>query len=236
MTIVARREVLLEKTAERCRNYCSPDDVLVVPADVSDKESCRTVVTKTIERFKKLDVVILNAALSQTGLFTDSTDPGPIMMRHMEVNLMQCVYLTQFSLPHLRESTKRGIIVPISSMAGLLGTYGCAPYSASKHAIHGFFDSLRPEIKTDVDIVMFPLPYVNTATAVNNLHPKDPNYGMPSTECAMRIARTIPSRPRQHFMTTEIHVGFYLGVLFPGLMEKLAMSFLQKNFQLKWVS
>jgi NAD(P)-dependent dehydrogenase (short-subunit alcohol dehydrogenase family) len=86
-------------------------------ADVSSEADCRDVVAEAVRAFGRVDVLVLNAAKSDTVLFGEAEDPAELMRRTIEVNLMQCVYFMKYATPHLLQS--HGVVVPVSSIAGL---------------------------------------------------------------------------------------------------------------------
>lgn len=120
-------------------------DVLTVSADVTSLADCRAAVDRTVERFGGLDVVIANAGITHLGRFAD-TDVE-VIRRVMDVNLFGAVNITKAALPSLVE--RRGQIVVMSSVAGLAPLATRTGYAASKHALHGFFGSLRAELADD---------------------------------------------------------------------------------------
>lgn len=118
-------------------------DVLAVPADITDAAACRSAVTTTLAHFGALDGLINNAGISHRSLLAD-TDPD-VIRRVMEVNFFGAATLTRAALAQI--VARRGFIVAISSVAGFSPLTGRTGYAASKHALHGFFDSLRSEVE-----------------------------------------------------------------------------------------
>jgi NAD(P)-dependent dehydrogenase (short-subunit alcohol dehydrogenase family) len=119
--------------------------------DVTDAGSCSTAVAMAVERFGSLDVLVNNAGMSHRSAFA-ATDPG-VIRRVMEVNFFGAVNCTAAALPHLVK--RRGLIVAISSVAGFTPLIARTGYAASKHAMHGFFESLRSEVEPQgVDVMM----------------------------------------------------------------------------------
>jgi len=135
-----------------------------VTADVSNHDQCKEVVAAAVKEFGGIDCLVLNAGISM-GAFLEQVEDLSIYERLMQVNYMQCVYLSHAALPHLKAS--KGRIAVISSMAGKIGPPGRTGYSASKWAVHGFFTSLRLEtVKYGITItVVCPGP---VQTDINN--------------------------------------------------------------------
>ena len=124
---------------------------LATPCDVTDARSCSSAVAMAVERFGSLDVLVNNAGMSHRSAFA-ATDPG-VIRRVMEVNFFGAVNCTAAALPHL--VARRGLIVAISSVAGFTPLIARTGYAASKHAMHGFFESLRTEVEPQgVDVMM----------------------------------------------------------------------------------
>lgn len=142
VAIAARRPDRLEETAIACRDLGA--DVLTVVTDIADEAQCRTLIDKTIETFGQLDLLINNAGAAATALFEDF--PNLSLFHHiMDVNFYGAVNCTYFALPYLKQT--QGRIVMISSMGGKATIPYNTTYCSSKFALHGFSDSLRPELR-----------------------------------------------------------------------------------------
>lgn len=192
LVICARRENLLNEVAAKCRKLSVSDgDVLTVITDVADEGQCKALVAAAETKYGRVDVIILNAALSVSMLFEKATPTD--FVRNFNVNFMQAVYIIKAALPTLRRT--HGKVVAISSLAALLATYGNIPYAASKAALHALMQNLRLEERgTGVDFVLLPIGEVNTATALGNMVPKDLGAWIPPEQCATEITDIVASR------------------------------------------
>lgn len=124
---------------------------LALPCDVTDAEACARAVAAAVERFGTLDVLVNNAGMSQRSGFA-ATELA-VMRRVMDVNFYGAVYCTKAALPHLVDA--RGLVVAVSSVAGYTPLIARTGYAASKHAMHGCFESLRTELApAGVDVMM----------------------------------------------------------------------------------
>jgi NAD(P)-dependent dehydrogenase (short-subunit alcohol dehydrogenase family) len=110
--------------------------------DVTSESSVAEAMAGVMARFGGVDVLVNNAGISHRSYFKD-TDPK-VIRRVMDVNFFGAVYATKAALASLLE--RRGQILAVSSIAGFSPLLERTGYSASKHALHGFFDSLRAEV------------------------------------------------------------------------------------------
>ncbi|MCX8006445.1 MAG: SDR family oxidoreductase, partial [Burkholderiaceae bacterium] len=115
---------------------------IALPCDVTDPAACGEAIAAVAARYGGIDVLVNNAGISHRSAFA-TTSPG-VIRRVMEVNFFGAMHCTQAALPHLVAS--RGAIVVVSSVAGFAPLIGRTGYAASKHALHGFFASLRTEL------------------------------------------------------------------------------------------
>ena len=124
---------------------------LALPCDVTDAEACSTAVTLAVARFESLDVLVNNAGMSHRSAF--AVTGLDVIHRVMDVNFFGAVHCTKAALPHL--VARRGLVVVVSSVAGYTPLVARTGYAASKHALHGFFDSLRTELAPEgVDVMV----------------------------------------------------------------------------------
>ena len=202
---------------------------IAIPTDVTDEAACRALVDRTVQEFGQLDVLVNNAGLSMLARF-DELDDLRIFETLMQVNYFGAVYCTGAALPHLKES--RGLVVAISSLAGVTGVPLRTGYAASKHALQGFMDSLRIELMdSGVDVCMVSPGFVDTQIREHSLSADgtplgyNPLQGRALTspqEVAEIIAQAMAARKR------EVRVGrrgklLPLGkVLLPGLVDRIA--------------
>lgn len=111
--------------------------------DITDSQACNDAIAQAVARWGGIDVLINNAGISHRSLFA-GTDPT-VIRKVMEVNFFGAVHMTHAALPHI--TARRGVVAAISSVAGYAPLLGRTGYCASKHALHGFFDTLRTEVQ-----------------------------------------------------------------------------------------
>jgi short-subunit dehydrogenase len=228
IVLSARRAEELEKVAVEVRALGG--EAHVVTADVSKQDDCRKMVDATIAAIGGLDLLIVNAGISMWALFEDVTDLS-IFRTIMETNYLSAVYCTYYALPHLKSS--RGRIAAISSLTGKTGVPTRTAYAASKHAMIGFFDSLRAELwDKKVGVTVICPGFVKTEVRKNALagdgkklkeNPLGDEEDSMTVETCARIAlRAIRKGKREEIMTTTAKVGMLVRPFFPGIIDAIA--------------
>lgn len=134
--------------------------------DVTQESDCKEAIATLIERFGGVDVLINNAGITQRSAFAKTSTE--VFRRVMNINLFGALHCTQAVLPSL--VNRHGLVIVISSIAGFAPLYGRTGYAASKHALHGLFDSLRTELRNEGVGVMIVCPgFVDTNFAFTAL-------------------------------------------------------------------
>lgn len=142
VVIAARRGDRLAEVAAEC-STCD-GEWLVMPTDVSDEAQCKLLIEETVSAFGRLDMLINNAGLAASARLDEFPDLH--LFKHtMDVNFYGAVYCTYYALPYLEKT--HGRIVAVSSLGGKSAIPYNTPYCASKYAMHGFYDSLRMELR-----------------------------------------------------------------------------------------
>jgi NAD(P)-dependent dehydrogenase (short-subunit alcohol dehydrogenase family) len=116
-----------------------------IACDVTRAESCDAAIAEVIDAWSGVDVLVNNAGITHVGLVRD-TDPA-VLRRVMEVNFFGAVHCTRAALDSLLE--RSGLVAALSSVAGFAPLATRAGYVASKHALTGFFETLRGEHARD---------------------------------------------------------------------------------------
>jgi short-subunit dehydrogenase len=203
-------------------------DVVALGCDVTAEEDCRSALAAVGERFGGVDVLVNNAGITHLGLFRD-TDVA-VLRRVMEVNFFGAVNCTKAALPSLLE--RRGRIVVLSSVAGFAPLATRTGYSASKHALHGFFESLRAEHLQDGLGVTMVCPYfVNTEIGAHALGPHGEAAGeakrtgvrgaIEPEQVADAILRGVRRGQDRVLVPSQARLAWWISRLAPSLYEHL---------------
>jgi NAD(P)-dependent dehydrogenase (short-subunit alcohol dehydrogenase family) len=119
------------------------EDLLVVKLDVTRPEDAETAVAAAVERFGRIDVLVNNAGTFYAGFFEEL--PPEDFRAQVETNLFGPVNVTRAALPAMR-ARRSGLVVTISSMAGISGQSFASAYAAAKFGVEGWMESLAPEV------------------------------------------------------------------------------------------
>ncbi len=227
LSLAARDRQRLESLTAECR--ARGGEALALPTDVTNQQDCEWLVNETVGAFGGVDVLVHNAGITMWSRF-DALQDLSIFERIMEVNYLAPVRLTALALPHLKQS--RGLLVAVASLAGLTGVPERSGYAASKHALIGFFDSLRIELAgSGVDVSVVCPDFVVSEIHKRAIGPDGEPLGespmvkskiMTAEECAARIARAIGKRERQVLMSPRGKLGRWLKLLAPGVIDRIA--------------
>ncbi|MFW5876472.1 MAG: SDR family oxidoreductase [Myxococcota bacterium] len=178
LILSARRAERLEKLRDDLRGRAR--DVQVLPFDQGDLDAAPDVARQARERAGPVDVLVLNAAIGQNGLALDTE--LELVERLMRVNFLGPVALAKAVVPAMVERGS-GHVVVTSSTLGKFGIHRRSAYSASKHALHGYFDSLRSELRdTGVDVTLVCPGFVRTEIERRALNEAGEAYGENRTE------------------------------------------------------
>jgi len=234
LVLAARDAQRLGEVAAACE--AKGADVLVVPTDVSSQAECRRLVESAVARFKAIDVLVNNAGIGMLAAFDQVQDLAGYETL-MKVNYLGSVYPTYYALPELKKTG--GQIVTIASVAGLTGVPQRTAYSASKHALFGFFDSLRIELAgTGVGVTMVAPDFVVSEIQKRALGPDGQPLGqsplkaekiMSAERCAGLIVRAIGRRQRLLITSWRGRLGRFAKLVAPGLVDGIARRAVERG-------
>ncbi|MBL8515111.1 MAG: SDR family oxidoreductase [Betaproteobacteria bacterium] len=209
---------------------------LAVACDVTRREDNARAVNEAVAYFGALEAIVLNAGATMWARFEDIEDPT-LLERLMQVNYMGAVYGVHAALPHLKRS--RGRIVGIASLTALTGVPTRSGYAASKHAMRGFFDSLRIELKpTGVSVTMIYPGFVATGIRENSVtangaaakvDPVDPKKVMSLETCIAQMVPAIEARQRELVMTGKAKLAQWIKLVAPGVVDNMAAEAVAAN-------
>ncbi len=237
LVLVARDRAQLEEVAEACERVGAT--TLVVPTDVTDSCACEAMVHAAIDKFSKIDVLVNNAGMSMWATVEDVQEVSRFQ-NLMDVNFMGSVYCTKFALPFLKQT--QGRIVAISSVASFTGVPFHAIYSASKHAMNGFFESLRIEMAgTGVSVTIVAPDFVQSEIHARSLGADGKPAGrllqdhasfLSAETCAAIIIKAMIHRKRLVITSLRGKLGRWVKLCVPQVIDWIAKRGVAKAYRL----
>jgi dehydrogenase/reductase SDR family protein 7B len=224
LIISARNRDELFRVKANCQNSFN---VHVLPFDLSETENLNIKAADALKIFGKIDLLINCGGVSQRSLALETNLTTE--MQIMDTNFWGTVILSKAVLPQMIENGG-GQIVCISSLVGKFGTKLRSAYAASKHALHGYFDSLRSEVyDKNIDITIICPGFIKTNVSVNALTANGENQGtmdeaqangMTAETCAEEIFKAITAKKEEVYIGGKETKAVLLKRFFPGLFSK----------------
>ena len=240
LVLAARSQADLERVAADCRG--AGGQALAVPTDVGVEADCRALIAAAVAEYGCVDTLVCNAGVSMWARFDELTDLS-VVERIMRVNYLGAVWCTHAALPHLKQTGGR--IVAVSSLTGLTGVPTRTAYAASKHAMRGFYDSLRIELDGSgapqnrrVSVTVAYPGFVDTWVRRRALGPDGEPLGespieegsaMSPETCAQIIRRAAADRRREVVMTAKGKLGRWAKLVAPGLVDRMAARTIRRG-------
>jgi short-subunit dehydrogenase len=219
----------IEKLNEVKLQCEQPDKIKILKVDLDEYVNLNKLVQKAISPFGNIDILINNGGISQRSLAID-TDII-IDTRIFKTNNFGTVALTKALLPYF-VARKTGQIVVVTRVIGKIGTLLRSSYAASKHALHGFFDSLRSEVYDDNITVTLICPgYVNTNISINaltadgspqNSLDKATANGLSTEYLAKRMLQAIAKKKQEVVIGGKLEwLAVYMKRFFPRVLARM---------------
>jgi dehydrogenase/reductase SDR family protein 7B len=227
LILAARGRAALEKVSAQC--VANGAKSSVVEIDLSSSTSIEHAATDILNQYGCPDVVVHNSGISQRSTARDTN--MDVYRRLMEVNFIGTVHLTKLLLTKMLER-KSGHFVVVTSVVGKLGTQMRTGYAASKHALHGFFDSLRAEVCHDgIQVTLVCPGYVRTSLSFNALSADGSKHNQmdaatdagldPSVFAQKMIAAVEAGKEEVYIGGAREVMGIYLKRFVPGVLSKI---------------
>jgi NAD(P)-dependent dehydrogenase (short-subunit alcohol dehydrogenase family) len=204
--------------------------------DITDERQCTVTIAKIIKKFGGIDILVNNAGITQRSLFIHTK--SLVFHKVMAVNFFGALYCTKAALESLIE--RKGMIVVITSIAGIAPLYGRTGYSASKHALHGLFESLRAElIDYGVGVMMVCPGFTKTNLQMRALAgngsinvQKRAIVGkeVQPQNVARAIVKGVMKQKRTLVLTPVGKLSFFIAKLFPRLYEQMMIKSVKEEF------
>jgi dehydrogenase/reductase SDR family member 7B len=226
LVLSARRHEALARVATLTR--LQPGDILVLPFDLADTSRASGFAAQVVNHFGRIDVLVNNGGVSQRATAMETSEA--VERQIMEVNYFSAVNLSRAVLPYMIRQ-RAGRIVVVSSIAGKFGFFLRSSYSAAKHALHGYFESLRLELEPSGIKVNIVCPgKIKTEISVHAFNGSgdshaqmDPSHekAMSADKCAQQIVQAIISNREETFVGGRELLLIPVKRYFPGWFSRL---------------
>ncbi|MFX0558045.1 SDR family oxidoreductase [Maribacter sp. CXY002] len=227
LIISARRENELEKVKLSCKY---PENIAVLPLDLSDFESSDKMVNKAIYFFGKIDILINNGGISQRSLIAKTK--FKVYKELIDINYLGTISISNSLLPHFIER-EQGHFVTVTSLMGKFSSPFRSGYCGAKHALHGFFDALRMEHEKDnISVTLICPGFIQTNVAKNALtadgsrqgeNDDATSSGLPVVICAKKIIKAIEQKKFETYIGRKEIYAIYIKRFFPKLLHELVL-------------
>jgi dehydrogenase/reductase SDR family member 7B len=223
LILTARNRDKLENVKASCAN---PDNIKILPWDIEETATLANFARESWNLYHCIDFIFLNAGMAVRDMILD-TDLE-MVYKVMNINFFSNVALSKAFLPFMREN-KTGCFVVTSSLCGKFGIPKLGAYSASKHALHGFFESLRAEYEQDgIKVTMITAGLVKTNITVHALKGNgkvsgkmQPSVaaGIAPKACANGIIKAVAAGKHEALVGAFEKYSVLLKRFFPGLLR-----------------
>lgn len=229
VVLAARRVDKLQTLAQEIDAMNTGAQAYVVQADLSKLEDIQKLIVDTIAIFGRIDVLVNNAGFGRLD-WLENLDPIKDIQAQIDVNVMGVIQMTRQVLP-VMIAQRSGSIINMCSMAGLVATPTYSIYAASKHAVHGFSEALRREVKPwgiDVSLI-YPGGVVTEFTAHAGIKRKTnattPKFMLLTAEQVGKAVVKLVRHPRRMWIIPWLwSVTVFMNRFFPGLVDRTTIN------------
>tara|TARA_R110002072_G_scaffold286113_1_gene451085 strand:- start:4415 stop:5209 length:795 start_codon:yes stop_codon:yes gene_type:complete len=201
---------------------------LILPLDLENSENFKELAKQVIDKYNRIDFLLNNGGLSQRS--NASETPIEVDRRIMEINYFGNIALTKAVLPYM-QTQQSGHLVIISSIAGKFGFFLRSAYSASKHALHGFYESLLlEEEKNNIKVTIACPGKINTNISMNALNSNGEMHGkmdhnqetgMSAEECVKELLSAVQKEKKEVLIGNREIKAVTLKRFFPKVFWKV---------------
>lgn len=224
IVLAARRVDKLESLSQEISGMGTGAETLVVQADLSKLEDIQNMIQQTLGKFNRIDVLVNNAGFGRLD-WLENLDPIKDIQAQMDVNVMGVIQTTRQVLPVMMKQ-RTGSIINMCSMAGLVGTPTYTIYAASKHAVHGFSEALRREVKPwgiDVSLI-YPggvvTEFTQHAGIKRKTKAKTPEFMLLTAEqVGQAVVKLVRSPKRMLVIPWLWNVTVFMNKFLPGMVD-----------------
>ncbi len=225
VVLSSRNSSSLQNTQSQLRH---PEKSGVILLDLTNDESIAQAIAQYEQQFKQIDTLIHSGGISQRSLALETTSESTELI--FKSNFLGQIPITQYAAKKMI-ARQSGKIVVITSFTGKWGFFLRSSYAASKHALHGFYDSLRMEIENDgVQIHLVTPGFIATDISKNAIDPtgqatgemdNNQQQGISASLCAQQILQGIDKEKTEFGVGGSELKALWIHQYFPNLFQKI---------------
>ncbi len=234
LVLSARRKEELERVA----NNCNTENIFVLPIDLEQHQNADNWTKQVMDKFGRIDILINNGGISQEGIALETKTE--VEQKLMNINYFGNVALAKAVAP-IMQKQQSGKIAVITSIVGKFGLPGLSTYAASKHALYGFYDSFRLELrKHNVSVLLVAPGFINTNVTLNavkgdgstfNKNSPAQENGMKTGIFAKKFIATLKSNRNHKYIGSKELLAIPFKTFFPNLFYNLMYKMNEKKQQ-----
>lgn len=228
LILSGRRVEALERVQKQCAAK-GAGDIEIIAFEATDFDSLPTHVSRAKDFKGRIDMLVNNAGISQRSFVTETQ--MSVYREIMDIDFFAPVALTKLVLPHM-EQQGAGHIAVTTSIAGISGSKLRSGYCSAKHALHGFYDSLRAEVHDKgIGVTLIVPGYVHSDVAYNaitgdgsqNKKREDGHdKAMTSDEAGIKIVADMKKGKEEIYVGSGVAMMLpYLKRIAPGMLSKM---------------
>ena len=228
LILSSRNREALETVKTECKH---PEQVVVLPLDLMDYQNMKPIVKDALDLFGRVDVLVNNGGISQRSLIADTSIE--VDKKMMIVDYLGTVALSKALLPYFVDQ-QSGYYVTVTSVMGKFSSPYRSAYCGAKHALHGFFDSLRMEHEKDgIKVTLICPGFVNTNIARSALtgdgsplgtQDRATHKGLTTDVFCKRMIKVMEKEKFEAYIGKKEVLGVYLKRFFPKLLHKFVLK------------
>ena len=225
LILSSRNSTALKTVKNECKYS---NNVEIIPLDLEKHKTLNLKVEEALKLFGSIDVLVNNGGISQRSFARDTS--LKVDKKILDINYLGTIALTKALLPHFEEKNN-GHFVVITSIVGKIGTPLRSSYAASKHALHGFFDSLRAEINEQIKVTLVCPGFVQTNVSINaltgsgkpqNTMDQATKNGLTPEKFALKMIKAIEKEKHEVYIGGfKEKLAVYAKRLFPKILAKM---------------
>lgn len=226
IVVLSARKV--DKLNEVQKSLKFPEKSFIIQLDLEDQSNFEELTKQVIAKYDKIDYLFNNGGVSQRGEAVETQ--MQVDRRMMEINYFGNIALTKIVAPYMREANG-GHIVVISSIAGKFGFYLRSAYSASKHALQGFYESfLLEEAKHNINVTLAYPGKINTPISESALNATGESHGvmdhnqetgMSAEDCVKKLLKAVLKRKKSILIGNRELWAVHIKRLSPALFWRI---------------